>query len=159
MGGLELRQLKSVVYQEVDGESRESVDCRYVLKGRREVEFALGSYDTDRPLVIDPLLVFSTTGIGGESMAVDSAGNVYLTGPPSIAGSPGAFQSIPGSSNDAFVAQLNASGTALVYATNLGGSDHDFGNDLEVDSAGNVFIVGSTEVQTFQSQRARSNRS
>ena len=65
VGGVELRQLKPVVYQETDAEGGESVECRYVVNGKGEVGFALGPYDTNRPLVIDPLLVFSTAGIGG----------------------------------------------------------------------------------------------
>jgi hypothetical protein len=99
--------------------------------------------------VIDPVLVYSTTGIGGEAVAVDSEGSVYLTGRPSIQGTPGAFQEKPAGSSDAFVAKLNASGTALVYATNLGGNGLDYGNDLEVDSEGNVYLIGGTQSSDF----------
>jgi uncharacterized protein (TIGR03437 family) len=147
--GVELRHLKPVVFEEVDGGRRKPVECRYVLKGRREVAFALGAYDTNIPLVIDPVLVYSTTGIGGQSIGVDSARNIYLTGGPSIEGTPGAFQRVPGGSTDAFVAKVNASGTALVYATNLGGSGYDSVNDLEVDAAGNVYLVGHTNSPDF----------
>jgi uncharacterized protein (TIGR03437 family) len=144
-GGGEVRQLKPAVFQEAEDGKRESVECRYVLKGRREVGLALGRYDRERPLVIDPLLVYSTTGIGGDRIAVDSAGNVYLTGSASIQATPGAFESAFG----AFVAKVNASGTALVYATNLGGSGVEWGSGLEVDAAGSVYVTGATNSPDF----------
>ncbi len=57
--GGELFQHKPVVYQEVSG-SRRTVEGRYVIHGDREVGFQIGAYDLSRPLVIDPVLVYST---------------------------------------------------------------------------------------------------
>jgi beta-propeller repeat-containing protein len=84
VAGQEVRQHKPVVYQEMDG-ARRTVEGRYVLRGRRRVGFAIARYDHGQPLIIDPALAYSTyLGGGGldrgNSIAVDSAGNAYVTG-------------------------------------------------------------------------------
>jgi hypothetical protein len=50
---------------------------------------------------------------------------------------------------DAFVAKLNPEGTALVYATYLGGSDQDLALGLAVNSSGNVYLTGGTHSRDF----------
>ncbi len=83
-GGGEVRQRRPVSYQETGGERRE-VLSRYVLKGEREVGIEVGEYDRTKPLVIDPVLTYSTH-LGGSfydsaaGIAVDSAGNAYVVG-------------------------------------------------------------------------------
>ena len=57
--GGELRQHKPVVYQELNGQ-RVAIDGHFVIRGRREIGFEIGRYDTDSPLVIDPTLVYSS---------------------------------------------------------------------------------------------------
>ena len=89
MPSAEIRVRKPFVYQQLDGARRE-VSGSYILKKDNQVGFRLGVYDPNRPLVIDPVLVFSTYlgGSGDEdgfsntrlSIAVDAAGNAYLTG-------------------------------------------------------------------------------
>jgi len=78
----------------------------------------------------------------GNAIAVDAAGNAYVTG-TAAAGfptTPGALQpSMPGLTN-AFVTKLNTSGSALVYSTFLGGGS---GNGLAVDAAGSAYVTGS----------------
>ncbi len=103
-------------------------------------------------------LVYSTylggTGFDqGTGIAVDTTGNVYVTG---ITGStnfpttPGAFQSTyAGGSYDAFVTKLNPTGTALVYSTYLGGTSVDEGTGIAVDTAGNTFVTGYTGSTDF----------
>ena len=76
--GGEVRQHKPVVYQEVAG-VKQQVAGRYVMKGKRQVGFRVAAYDPSRPLIIDPVLVYSTYlgGSGtefGHSIAVDSRG-------------------------------------------------------------------------------------
>jgi len=85
----------------------------------------------------------------GNGIAVDSEGNAYITGstgsdettfPVAI----GPDLTYNGAYSDAFVAKVNASGTALVYAGYIGGNSYDYGKGIAVDSAGNAYIAGST---------------
>jgi hypothetical protein len=72
--------------------------------------------------------------------AVDSAGNVYVTGhtDSNLPTTPGAFQT---TGSGAFVAKLNATGTALLYATYLGTTYS--GTGIAVDAAGDAFVMGA----------------
>ena len=95
-------------------------------------------------------LVYSTYvgPISASGIAVDAAGNAYLTGQANAdhPTTPGAFQTTPGGSSDAFVTKLNSTGTALVYSTFLGGSGFDFGSEIAIDSAGNAYVTGQAQV-------------
>ena len=121
--------------------------------------FQLASYNKSHSLVIDPVLLYSRY-LGGSDedwsygIAVDSAGNAYLTGTTKSADFPTASpinKDYSGGSNygDAFVAKINASGSALVYSTYLGGSNDDIGNGIAVDSLGNAYITGMTKSDDF----------
>ena len=61
----------------------------------------------------------------------------------------GAFQTTSGGGYDGFFTQLNASGTALLYSTYLGGSGNDFGQDIAVDSSGNAYLSAETDSTDF----------
>lgn len=79
-----VRQHRPVVYQEVGGQRR-SVEGEYVLRGDQEVGFNVAAYDARRPLVIDPVMTYSTIVGGtnddyGMGIAVDAVGNAYVTG-------------------------------------------------------------------------------
>lgn len=149
-----LIQRKPVTYQETNG-SRQTVASRYVIRNG-QVGFQLGNYDTSKPLIIDPILSYSTfLGSGGDyevgsGVAVDADGNAYVVGTTASADFPvttGAVQTAIGGSNslgDTFVTKLNATGTGLVYSTYLGGSDSDYGYDIAVDADGNVYVLGNT---------------
>src|SRR5207253_5185216 len=83
-GGGQVRQHQPLIYQEVDGVRRE-VAGGYELKEGQKVGFRLGAYDAGRPLVIDPVLTYSTylggTGLdAGAGIAVDGSGSAYVTG-------------------------------------------------------------------------------
>jgi hypothetical protein len=102
-------------------------------------------------------LVYSTyLGGGGDdegnSIAIDSSGDAYITG-NSFFGfptTPGAFDiSYNGGYSDVFVSKLNASGTALVYSTYLGGGNDEVGNGIAVDGSGNAYITGETQSSNF----------
>ncbi|CAN5370424.1 hypothetical protein BH20ACI1_BH20ACI1_26760 [soil metagenome] len=82
--GGDIRQHKPIIYQETNGE-RQEIAGRYEIKGEREIGFELAAYDTTKPLVIDPVINYSTYlgGYGrdqGYGIAVDSSGNAYVTG-------------------------------------------------------------------------------
>ena len=91
-------------------------------------------------------------------VTLDSTGNAYVTGATRCTDFPttlGAFQTTYGGGDlDAFVAKLNASGTALVYSTFLGGSGADVGSDLALDSADNAYVVGYTQSGNFPTANA-----
>jgi len=162
--GGEVRQHKPVVYQEIDG-IRQEIDGGYVRKGANRVGFRLAAYDTARPLIIDPVLSYSTYlgGSGREkglAIAVDRDGNAYVTGLVSSTDFPttaGAFQPIFGGGTafgggqgfDAFVTKFDSTGSALLYSTYLGGSDDDQGLGIAVDTNGNAYVTGSTKSANF----------
>ncbi len=154
--GGEVRHLAPLVYQERDG-VRSVVDCRYKRLGRRTVGFVLGPYDRSRPLVIDPVLSYSTY-LGGSSgdlanaVTVDATGAVYVTGATQSTNFPtsaGAQQTTNRGSYDVFVAKVNPAGSALVFSTYLGGSSSDSGNAIALDASGNIYITGRTESMQF----------
>ena len=162
--GGEIRQHKPVAYQEINGERRE-VAADYVIQNRKskienqKIGFAVAEYDHNLPLVIDPVLVYSTY-LGGNSndqgnaIAVDTQGNAYIAGFTSSTDFPtrNPFQAAKaGGANitDAFVTKLNATGDALIYSTYLGGSSFDYGNAIAVDTQGNAYITGRTDSANF----------
>jgi hypothetical protein len=133
------------------------VDGRYVLRSDQSVAFQVASYDFAKPLVIDPVLAYSTY-LGGSSfeegfgIAVGVSGSAYITGDTfssDFPTTPGAFQTISDGSQNAFVVKLNSSGSALVYSTYLGGSDDDEGDGLAVDASGNAYVTGGTWSSDF----------
>jgi RHS repeat-associated protein len=127
------------------------VAARYVVAANGSVGFALGAYDQTQPLIIDPTFSYSTY-LGGSGLelatdiAVDSDGNSYITGVVDSTNFPtvNPLQSTTAGDFDVFVAKLNATGTALVYSTYLGGSCGDEGKALALDAAGNVYLTGRT---------------
>ena len=85
-------------------------------------------------------------------IAVDTAGNAYVTGYTDSTDFPttaGAFQTTFGGKYDAFVTKLNPTGTALVYSTYLGGTGDDGGTGIAVDTAGNAYVTGVTYSTDF----------
>jgi len=102
-----------------------------------------------------PVLAYSTYlgGSGddfGSGIAVDSAGNAYVTGETTSTDFPtGSFQNTNAGGRDAFVTKLNAAGTALVYSTYLGGSGFEEGVGIAVDSSNNAYVTGATTSTDF----------
>jgi len=88
----------------------------------------------------------------GFGIAVDGGGNAYVTGvtiSPDFPTTPDASDTIYNGRGDAFVAKLNPAGSALVYATFLGGSEWDGGNGIAVDGGGNAYVTGGTSSSDF----------
>jgi CSLREA domain-containing protein len=154
----EVRLRKPVIYQLTDTGERREVKGDYVLKGS-EVGFRVKSYDSGKPLIIDPVLSYSTLlGSGsneyGYGIAVDSQGNSYVTGVASSSlfpTTPGAFQTTS-NFGGAFITKLNSTGTNLVYSTYLGGSNGNgttTGTAIAVDLSGNAYVTGRTSSTDF----------
>ena len=87
----------------------------------------------------------------GTAVALDAAGNAYVVGTTFSADFPtkNPFQAAKGAQQDAFVAKINAGGTAWVYATYLGGNNVDEGNAIAVDAAGSAYVTGYTASTNF----------
>jgi hypothetical protein len=157
----EIRLHKPRLYQPGKAESarRETLSGGYVLKGPRQVGFELAAYDTSRPLIIDPVLSYSTYLGGsaydqGNGIAVDAFGNAYVTGftnSTKFPTTPGSYDTTAASA-DIFVSKLNpgvAGAASLVYSTYLGGGRNDFGKSIAVDSSGNAYVTGQTFSSDF----------
>jgi hypothetical protein len=167
--GAEVRFHKPVVYQ--TGESsdphsiggtpnaikaKNTIDGRWVLKGANRVGFEVAAYDSSKPLIIDPALSYSTylggTGTDGAfGVAIDSAGNCYVTGFTSSTNFPtkNPYQKKSGGGIDTFVTKMNPTGTALVYSTYVGGNGTEYPFAIGVDSTGAAYEVGNTGSANF----------
>jgi hypothetical protein len=177
--GGEFVQKAPFIYQEINGRSviregkltvlAQDGDVLDVTLNRADkdqtlvVGFRLGSYDKKCPLIIDPVLEYSTY-LGGSAdenptggIAVDGAGNAYVTGTTTSTDFPtvNAIDSIYqnngaySTNGDAFVTKMNANGSALVYSTYLGGGGIEHGYDIVVDGSGNAIVTGTTRSSDF----------
>ena len=103
-------------------------------------------------------LAYSTyvAGATPAAIAVDSAGNAVLAGTatPGFIATEGALRKTPGSATTGFVLKLNATGSAPLFATFLGGSNGDSVTSLAVDSRGNAIVGGSTTSADFPTVNA-----
>jgi hypothetical protein len=150
-----LRLRKPIAYQTVADE-RHNVDAKFLLSPDGAVRFAIGSYDTRRPLVIDPVFVFSTYlgGTGSDQTAgvtADASGNILVIGTTTSTDFPTSkpYQSTLGSNNQSvFVSKFDPSGKTLIYSTYFGGSSQSLGaptatgGAIAVDAAGDAIIAG-----------------
>lgn len=151
-GDQELRISPPRLYQQ-GTEGRREIPGGFERTGPLEVRLRVGAYDTSLPLIVDPVLNYSTLlGGGGDevafAVAADAAGNAFLAGYTSSADLPfgGSFHGGP---RDAFVAKLNSLGTAFDFVTYLGGSGDDLAYGVAVDSSGYVYVAGTTASQDF----------
>jgi hypothetical protein len=159
MGEDEIRWHKPIVYQEKNG-TRQEIAARYAITNTNRVGFEIGGYDTSRPLCIDPLIY--STYLGGDSydygasIAVDSAGNAYVTGETASTNFPtmnplqANYHGGDDGMYDAFVAKINPTGSALIYSTYLGGSGGESGVVIAVDSVGNAYVTALPTQLTFR---------
>lgn len=145
-------------YQETSKGKVEVAAAYRVRKDR--ATFDVGSYDRSLPLIIDPVLDYSTfladAFISTAHIATDSAGNTYITSlvfDAAYPTTPGSLQptcaSCASNKPDVVVTKLSADGSGQVYSTFLGGTDYDEPFGIAVDSNGNAIIVGRTESTDF----------
>ena len=155
LNGQELREQAPTIYQDRDG-SREPVAGQYALSADGSVSFVVTDYDPSRPLIIDPVLSYSTLLGGSNSdaataLAVDSTGAAYIAGFTASYDFPTANpeQNFNAGGNDVFVAKLSPSGNGLVYCTYLGGKGDDRAYGIAVDASGSAYATGSTASTNF----------
>jgi uncharacterized protein (TIGR03437 family) len=161
LNGEAIEMRKPVAYQPI-GDEKRHVDAAYRLAPGNRVEFQLGAYDANLPLVIDPIIEYSTFfgGSGadaGYGITLDAQNNIYVTGQTSSANFPlkNAYDSALEGANDAFVLKLNAQGNAIVFSTYIGGRNSgDRGWAVAVDRAGNIYFTGETNSLNFPTVNA-----
>lgn len=161
LAGHSLRLYQPIAYQEIDN-ARHAVETAYVFTAPGRVGLQLGAYNPDLPLVIDPVLAYSSylggsAGDYGNGIAVDSSGNAYVVGQagstnfPTTAGSVQPTISGNLGYTDAFVTKINAAGNAIVYSTYLGGSGPDVALGVAVDANGSAYVIGEEQSTNFPS--------
>ena len=158
---------KPFAYQET-AEGRREVAATFVQHGPHLVGFRVAPYDTRQPLIIDPVMVYSTY-LGGSgkdfanAIAVDATGNAYITGftlskqtdaNPFPLKSPyqGTFLATAANAQETFITKLDPTGGSLIYSTYLGGtgsSSADQGTGIAVNANGEALIVGTTGAPDF----------
>lgn len=175
LGNDEIHQPKPLIYQTADN-TRKEIDGGYKILDAHTVAFTIGKYDNNLPLVIDPILSYSTYfgGTLGETawaVAVNTNDDsIYIAGqtfsklhltngvvvsPFSTNGSfstTNAYQTnFQGGTieGDAFVAKFDKTGTNLIYLTYIGGSADEVANSVAVDGAGDAYITGYTDSTNF----------
>jgi hypothetical protein len=158
-GEVELQ--KPLVYQNLNGQRRE-IAGGYTLAGDHRVKFTVGSYDRSKPLILDPVLNYSTYLGGGAAdvglaIAVDGSGNAFIAGQTLSTNFPAGVKGdgVAGpatNSGASFVAEINPAGTQLLYSGYLSGTvtninEQAFG--VAVDSTGKVYVTGQTYATDF----------
>ena len=147
----EVRWRKPAIYQDDRG-TRRWIDGGYRIKSKNSAGFQLGAYDRTKPLVIDPVLAFSTfmgrvmdeTGV---RIMLDSAGNIVVLGVTTsdtfpVQG-PLAAPALR-ATTDAVVLRMTPDGSTLLSSTVLGGTFRTAGVGLGLDGAGNIYVAGAT---------------
>ena len=113
----------------------------------------MGDYEKTLPVVIDPLLASTFLGGGGNDrgydIAIDSSGNVFVTGYTSdhttdLPVTSGAYDELQNDFVDVFVSKFSDDLTSLSASTFLGGGGQDYGYAIAIDSSDNVFVSGET---------------
>jgi len=166
-----------VCFQVVDGEQVD-VACQYVISGST-VTFAIGDYDTSLPLVIDPVLDFSTYFGGdrediGTGIALDDNGYIYIVGSTQSTSLPLAnfpplynttfgpvYGQLLNGSWDVFVAVVdpNVNPSQLIFSSYIGGNTTDKGTGIAVNNtSGVVTITGYTDSRNFPSTTGPAKR-
>ncbi|MFN7948652.1 MAG: hypothetical protein U0Z53_25080 [Blastocatellia bacterium] len=152
----EMQQHHPVIYQEKAG-TRVAIQGRFVISGRRQVRFEVGSYDRSRELVIDPTLAWSTY-IGasgddnGQAIAI-GGGYAFITGDTADVATDypatgGSYDTSQNGGTDVFVTKLALDGSSLVYSTFLGGSSGETGYGIAVLD-GYAYVTGVTASTNF----------
>jgi hypothetical protein len=157
----EVVEQKPVIYQMVNN-SRIPVTGVYSLKSDNSFGFKMtGDFDSSLPLVIDPVLTYSTFLAGSDSdvgcaIAVDGSGCAFVTGWTMSSDFPteNAWNDSYNGDSDVFVTKFSASGNSLLYSTFLGGGGTDLGYSIAIDGSGCAYVTGCTYSSDFPTENA-----
>jgi hypothetical protein len=151
----EIRHLEPIIYQNIRGK-------KHIIEGSFKLSkntffFDIKEYNTHYPLIIDPLTLSYSTYLGGsaedlgQSIAVDSSGNAYITGVTKSKNFPtrDPYQATLPGNYSVFVTKINPAGDSLIYSTYIGGSSDDRAGGIAVDSTGSAYITGETKSENF----------
>ncbi len=164
-----VRLERPVAYQVSASGERRPVAADYLLRADGEAQFTLGDYDHARPLVIDPVILYSTYFGGNYADSIvdlkpASDGSLYLllttdsTNLTTQAATAGACVGKCGAANadgggsstpDMYVVKLDSTLQTVLFATYLGGSSSDQGYNLALDTDGSVYVAGVTQSTDF----------
>lgn len=154
---MQILELKPVAYQTDKHGRRRPVECAYKVN-RHQLTFELGAYDPSLPLIIDPVLIFSsysgsTADNWGYSATYDkegnlySGGNIFGVGYPTVTGS---FQvNFAGGSTDIAISKFDTGGSFLHFSTYLGGSGTEVPHSLIVNDNDELYVLGTTSSDDF----------
>ncbi|MGD0632555.1 MAG: SBBP repeat-containing protein, partial [Terracidiphilus sp.] len=161
VGSDEIRERKPVIYQETLN-GRRVVTGHYIALDGNQVGFELGNYDANTPLVIDPVINFSTffgsTGAdSGLAVTLDPEANVYMCGAAGAGtfhgtdiGSPG----FTGNETAAYVVKVSSTGTLISSTFISGASDTASATGVALDGNGNIYLTGNTNSASFPTLNA-----
>jgi hypothetical protein len=150
-----------VLYQDASG-TREPVEGAYVMRPDGSVGFSVGEYDQRLPLVIDPVLSYSSY-LGGAAqerihgLAAEHGGAIVVVGETysdDFPATTNALQPQRHAGGDAFVAKLTPTGDALMYATYVGGTSDESAAAVDLDDAGAAYVTGQTSSWDFPLRNA-----
>jgi len=171
LNGGQIIQHSPVIYQ-MAGQSRREITGGYKLMDSHTATFALDGYDRSLPLVIDPILSYSTYFGGNKGSVIyalalskDGSNSIFVAGQTVSTVftndffskfQPGYQTNFQGGTTwgDAFVAKLDNSGTNPIYFTYLGGNADEVPFGIAVDANGNAFVTGFTDSPNFPTTNA-----
>ncbi|MCA9484416.1 MAG: SBBP repeat-containing protein [Nitrospina sp.] len=146
-----------VIYQTIDGQ-KQHIDGRYVLTAPNRITFHVADYDKAHPLIIDPVLEYSTVigSLGGEyamDTVADENNNIYVTGHTNYWDFP-TVNPLPGipSVGGIFVLKIHDDNgvPSINFSILLGDEgDYDTGYGIAIDDNGNIFVTGTTSCTSF----------
>jgi hypothetical protein len=152
-----LTDLAPIAYQVIGGVNI-PVSCAYRRYSDFDFGFQLsGDYSTDSPLVIDPILQYSTyfggpDVLNGNAIAIDDQGQAYVAGYVNSTGlpvTPGAFQTTFAGNEDAYITKFSSNGESLIYSTYLGGSGREYSWSIGIDTEYCAYVTGQTNSINF----------